>query len=109
MIDQSNRAGKSNTNIGEDHGGQKFLNTISTEHPRSNGSARHNQTRQTRGMNQNRKKLHRRSRPNENSNGVSIISPQLPFSYMSQGKIDDRLFIRFLIIDSYLMLSSSFI
>lgn len=87
MIDQSNRAGKSVSNLGEDLDGQSQSHPGLPERSCSTMPIRPNQSKPVRDSPQNRKKLHRRTSIIENPSAVSVIPPPLPLSYMPQGKI----------------------
>ncbi len=89
MIDQSNRAGKLNINGSENLDGQNVLSA----HPSSTTVAkRHNQSKRTRGLPQNEKRLHHPTNSTKTpmtsaaAAAATVVSRQSSLSYTTKGK-----------------------
>jgi hypothetical protein len=90
MIDQSNRAGKLNIDGSEDLDGQNLL-CVSTSICVPTIARRHNHSKRTRGLPQNQKKLHYRTKSTKMSAAAppplpADVSRRSPLSYMTKGK-----------------------
>ena len=92
MIDQSNRAGKLNVNGGKNFDGQNLLcipPPVCTSLTATT-TTRYNHLKQSRGLPQNQKKLHRRTNstktPVTAAAASAVVSRRSPLSYMTKGK-----------------------
>jgi hypothetical protein len=91
MIDQSNRAGKSNINDGEDLDGQNRLCLPAPICLPSTITKRQNHSRRTRGSAQIKRKSHRQTNSTKipvtaAAAAVAVVSRRSPLSYMTKGK-----------------------